>query len=69
MENLSFALLFYKYLSQIHAFILIAKEEKDADPLQKLQRHFILYINSSNLVLFLGFAIPAKANTDCFDFF
>lgn len=43
-------------------------EEKDADPLQKLQRHFILHIKSSNLVLFLEFAIPAKANTDCFDF-
>lgn len=43
-------------------------EEKDADTLQKLQRHLVLYIKSSNLVLFPVFAIPAKAKTDCFAF-
>lgn len=56
------------YPSKICTFILMATEEKDADALQKLQRHLVSYIKSSNLILFPVFAIPAKAKTACFDF-
>lgn len=43
-------------------------EEKDPEALQKLQRHLVLNIKSSNFVLFPVFATPAKAKTGCFAF-
>lgn len=58
----------YNYPSKICTFILMATKENDADALQKLQRHLVLYIKSSNLVLLPIFAIRAKAKTTCFDF-
>lgn len=60
--------LLYNYPSKIRTFILMTTEEKDPEALQKLQRHLVLNIKSSNLVLFPVFATPAKAKTGCFAF-